>query len=127
MLQIDEDLLVLNSSDSSRYLTSVNILVGHSSFNPCRALIDPGALHSGYGGTWLKDLVIANGDTVTTQHKNICSPLHKTCFFINEAVVADVWIFSINKKEKFECQIEFKILSILDTKPYAFDLDYRKA
>ena len=36
-----------------------------------------------------------------------------------EKVIADVQIFSIDLKDKFKCQIEFKILSVLDNKDYS--------
>jgi len=38
---------------------------------------------------------------------------------ITASVLADVLIFSINKKVRFKCQIEFEILSILDNRDYA--------
>ena len=80
------------------------------------ALIDTCALHGNYGGTWVNRLglsVLKNN-----LNKQICSPINNLCVPCAETVIVTAFIYDENKINKFEIELEIKILSSLDDKEY---------
>ena len=80
------------------------------------ALIDTGAIHGSYAGTWIKALNLRAGNKkLNTQ---ICSPINNSCISLTDSVIAVVDIFDVDKKFKITIEIELKILSSLDDRDY---------
>jgi hypothetical protein len=81
------------------------------------ALIDTGAPHGSYIGTWIKkhntDVIVENN-----AHKQICSPINNSCIAITESILVTISLYDKDKLNKVECDINFKILSSLDGKEY---------
>jgi len=62
------------------------------------ALIDTGALHGSYGGTWL---LAHNLRQVTHEHNLlVCSPINNTCTPLTQTVIASVSIYNLSKTKK---------------------------
>jgi hypothetical protein len=79
-------------------------------------LIDTGAIHGSYAGTWIKALNLRAGkQKINTQ---ICSPINNSCISLTDSVIAIVDIFDVDKKYKVQIEIELKILSSLDDREY---------
>ena len=112
-----EDTPSLIVHQAHEYLNIVNIIT-KSAVLPTRALIDTGALHGSYAATGIRDLFRREEGRVNISSQLVCSPINDSCTLITDNVIADVLIFSIDKKIKFKCQIKFKVLPILDNKPY---------
>ena len=118
----DEIVNILTHKKISPYLNIVEIYTprkkGVAFQDPIasKALIDTGALHGSYVGTWIK----THDLSVIEQHNNklICSPINNSCVSLTDTVHAIVSIFDIDKINKFKIEIELKILSALDDKEY---------
>ena len=83
---------------------------------PTMALIDTGALHGNYGGSWVSRLglsVLKNN-----LNKQICSPINNQCVPCSDTVIVSAYIYDENKINKVSIELELKILSSLDDKEY---------
>ena len=104
---------------NSNHYNKINILNPehpHDIIATSLALIDTGAIHGSYAGSWLLAHKLRHGSKFI--HKKICSPINNTCISLTDSVVAIVDIFDVDNKFKFNYELEFKILSALDDKDY---------
>jgi hypothetical protein len=79
-------------------------------------LIDTGAIHGSYAGTWIKAHDLRAG--TKKLNTKICSPINNSCTPLTDSVIANVDIFNVDKSCKFNFEIEFHILSSLDDREY---------
>ena len=80
------------------------------------ALIDTGALHGSYVGTWILAHELRAGNKF--KNSQICSPINNTCTSLTDSVIACVNIYDADKKYKFNFTVELKVLSSLDDREY---------
>jgi len=83
---------------------------------PAWALIDTGALHGSYVGTWI---IRHNIDVIENKlSTQVCNPINNSCVPLTATVIVSVSIYDENKINKFDFEIELKILPSLDDKDY---------
>ena len=83
---------------------------------PTLALIDTGAIHSSYVGTWIKKHNIRV--VVEDKFKQVCSPINNSCISLTDSVLACISLYDKDKINKFKFDIKFTILSSLDDREY---------
>jgi hypothetical protein len=111
----DEHLATLTKTNAPSHLNFTNIYTPTVVTNTY-TLIDTGAIHGSYAGTWIKALNLRAGNRkLNTQ---ICSPINNSCTSLTDSVIAIVDIFDVDKKYKVQIEIELKILSSLDDREY---------
>ena len=83
---------------------------------PIWSLIDTGALHGNYVGQW----IIKYGLTILRDKsgRQICSPINNQCVPCADSVIIIACIYDVDKINKFEVELELKILPSLDDKEY---------
>ena len=84
---------------------------------PTLALIDTGAPHGSYVGTWIKQHdsnVIVDSNLMT----QICSPINNSCTALTESISVCISLYNKDKLSKFKFDIKLKILSSLDDREY---------
>ena len=85
-------------------------------------MIDTGAIHGSYAGTWIKAHDLRAGSkNLNTQ---ICSPINNSCNSLTVSVIAIVDIFDGDKTYKVKIEIELKILSSLDDREYSLIIGF---
>jgi len=111
----DEHLATIANTSTPLHLNFTNIYTPTVITNTY-ALIDTGAIHGSYAGTWIKALDLRAGNSNLNTH--ICSPINNSCTPLTDSVIAVVDIFDVDKKYKVQIEIELKILSSLDDRDY---------
>jgi len=111
----DDHLANLLSNYAPMHLNFTNVYTPITVANTF-TLIDTGALHGSYAGTWIKAHNLRAGSKKL--NTNICSPINNSCISLTESVIAVVDIFDVDKKFKLQIEVEFKILSSLDGREY---------
>ena len=74
---------------------------------PTLALIDTGAIHSSYVGTWIKKHNIRV--VVEDKFKQVCSPINNSCISLTDSVLACISLYDKDKINKFKFDIKFTI------------------
>ena len=132
LLTNNDDVCALISNDHSPYLNFAEINIPNKRKKtqekldveglpviqkvPSWALVDTGALHGSYVGTW----IIKHNLTVVEENlkRQICSPINNSCISLTDSVLANVSLYDKDKNNKFDFEIKLKILSSLDDKEY---------
>ena len=104
---------------TSHYCNKITILnpePPHDVIATTLALIDTGAIHGSYAGSWLLTHKLRVGNNFSKSQ--ICSPINNTCVPLSDSVIACVDIYDVDNKFKLNYEMEFKILSSLDDREY---------
>ena len=105
----DEHIATIVQLNTSHLLNFTNVYTPTVMANTY-ALIDTGALHGSYAGTWILAHNLRAGSKF--KNKQICSPINNTCISLTDSVIAIVDIFDVDKN------FNVKILSSLDDREY---------
>ena len=101
----DEHLATLLNSNAHLHLNFTNIYTPTVIANTY-ALIDTGAIHGSYAGTWIKAHNLRAGrQKINTQ---ICSPINNSCISLTDSVIAIVDIFDVDKIIKYKSKANLK-------------------
>ena len=107
MMHLDNN---LNDSYSQRVYNKITIsqpLMPNLIIATSSALIDTGALHGSYAGTWILAHNLCHG---THEHNvQVCSPINNTCSPLTQSVIAGVSVCNLSKTKKIFCVMHIKI------------------
>ena len=89
LMNLSSELIIKNNPQ--QYFNDFEILTSIVSPNPIRVglkcLIDTGALHGSYVGSWIRTLQLVEPKG-TNENQVICSPISNSCVPITDSVVA---------------------------------------